>query len=399
MSRRRLRIAAGVVWLLVLGILTLTPQPVTHSVPDLSQLSACVICGDRGTADTVLNLLLFVPLGVILADTGRGVLKALAMGVLLATCIELLQHFIPGRYSNLGDVLDNGMGAGVGALLWISRTRWLPGASRATTWLRNFAVLLVPVVVFGFGRLMRPAWPSEPYWGQWTPDLGFMEQYDGSVVHARLDSIPLPSHRIPAGRHPRDILAGDWDMQVTAVKGPAPGSLAPILNIYDGKHREVTMLGAVGEDLVYRERSWARVLRFDQPDLRVPGVMAHAAVGDTVRLSVHRVGPKRCLSFDVHRVCLGFTPGRAWSLLLYPEGAAPWVGRMLDALCILMLFFPVGLWSERRREIAVSGLLTALLMGLAVAFTRLIVPPWTEMAAGVAGLLLGHATRRLGTRP
>jgi len=393
MSRRGLLAMAGTVWLVALAALTLSPQAPTRPTANVPQLSLCLICGDRGTADALLNVMLFVPLGLLLGASRRSVVQVLGVGLVLSSSIELAQHFIPGRYSNLGDVLSNTSGAGVGALLWNVRARLLPGVARHAAWLRNLAVIVAPLLVFGFGWLMEPEWPAEPYWGQWTPDLAFMEHYDGSVVSARLDSIPLPSYRFPPRQHPRRMLTGDWSMDATVIKGTPPHSLAPIVNIYDGRQREVTLLGALGEDLVYRERSRARRFRLDQPDLRLHGVMAHAAVGDTVRLSVERRGPSRCLSFDALRGCPGFTPGRAWALLVYPEGSPRWVRRTLDALCTFVLLFPMGFWSERRKGVAAAGLVTGLLIGVAVAMTRLVAPPWTEVAGAAAGLLAGHEVR------
>ncbi len=248
------------------------------------------------------------------------------------------------------------------------------------------------VVTFGFGWLLEPDWPKEPYWGQWTPDLGWMEQYSGSVVRATLDTIPIPPGRFPARESPRAILSENWTLDATAVKGTPPASLAPIVNVYDGEPREVLLVGALGEDLVFREHSRARLLRLDQPDLRLPGVMAQAAVGDTMHLQVMRRGGDRCLGFDGSTACPTFTPGRAWALLLYPEGVPGWMRTSADMLWAFLLLAPVGLWSERRSHLWVYGAATALLMGLAIAATRLAAPPATEVVAAVCGLLAGYAT-------
>ena len=245
---------------------------------------------------------------------------------------------------------------------------------------------------------MEPSWPVARYWGQWTPDLGFMDQYAGTVIRASLDSIPIPPGRFPRRYDPRSLLFGDWTMDAAVVKGPPPVSLAPILNIYDGEEREVTMLGALGEDLVYRERSRARLARLDQPDLRVQGVLAGTAVGDTMQLGVSRMGGWRCLSFDERRSCAAFTPGRAWSLLLYPEGLREGSRRALDALWMFLIWLPVGFWSKSWSGLAARGLLGAVGVGFAVGLTRLVSPPWVEVVAALAGLLAGSAAA-VRTRP
>ena len=196
-----------------------------------------------------------------------------------------------------------------------------------------------------------------------------MEAYDGSVVRARLDTMGIPPGRFPRRQDPRKLLMSDWRIDVTFVKGTPPRSLSPILNIYDEKHREVDLLGAEGQDFVFREGSRARAFRLDQPDLRLPGAIAATAEGDTAQAAVVRSGPDRCLTFETTSACPGFTPGRAWSLLLYPE-LGPVERRSLDALWMFLLLLPVGFWSRNLRRLAAAGVATGLTVGLAVALTR-----------------------------
>ena len=75
--------------------------------------------------DATLNVVMFMPLGWLLARAvrGRGLSPAagVAIAVVLAAafslCIETIQYFIATRYSSILDVLANAMGAGAGALL------------------------------------------------------------------------------------------------------------------------------------------------------------------------------------------------------------------------------------------------------------------------------------------
>ncbi len=380
-------------WLVVFGALTLTPQSTAHLDPNVAQLSACLICGARGTSDAVLNLLLLVPLGMLLNDLGWRPARVAGAALVLSAAIELDQHFIPGRFSNLGDVAWNTTGAWLGALLWCLRGRWLPGTGRDARRFRNFSVLIAPLVTFAFGWLMVPDWPAEPYWGQWTPDLGFMEQYKGRVLNARLDSFPLPSHQLPAHQQTRTMLMRDWTIEAALLKGPSPATLAPIVNIYDGKRQEVTMLGAIRQDLVYRERTRASRFRLDDPALWYPDALATAAVDDTVRVGVLRRGEHRCLMFNESEACPAFTPGRAWALVVPFHFWSTGARRGLDIAWMLLLLAPTGFWSERKREAAVSGAIAGLLLALAIAATRIVVPPWTEVAGAVLGLVGGYGLR------
>ncbi len=63
------------------------------------------------------NVVLFWPLGVALALRRWPLAKTTAAGCALSLLIEAAQYWIPGRFSNLDDVVTNGLGALTGALL------------------------------------------------------------------------------------------------------------------------------------------------------------------------------------------------------------------------------------------------------------------------------------------
>ena len=73
----------------------------------------------------LLNVLLFVPLGVGLALYGLRGKHALLAAFALSVLIESAQLLIPGRDSTIGDVLTNTLGGGIGfascqyALVWL----------------------------------------------------------------------------------------------------------------------------------------------------------------------------------------------------------------------------------------------------------------------------------------
>ena len=83
---------------------------------------------ERFRQDILLNLLGFVPLGLLLARIGRGRLPgstlvrfgaACAGGALLSLGIELGQAMLPSRFSSVLDLLLNVIGTGIGAGLWL----------------------------------------------------------------------------------------------------------------------------------------------------------------------------------------------------------------------------------------------------------------------------------------
>lgn len=78
-----------------------------------------------GWPDVAGNVLLFMPvaaLGLLLAGRrpqarARGVLPTLALGLLFAFALQVLQVFVPGRHASMGDVAWNALGLVIGVLL------------------------------------------------------------------------------------------------------------------------------------------------------------------------------------------------------------------------------------------------------------------------------------------
>ncbi len=91
-----------------------------------STATFCIVCGDLGGVDFVLNVVLFMPLGVGLRWLlGRWSLAALA-GFGVTLLVETLQwRLIRGRDASLGDVLANTLGTIVGVWIAVEGPRWL----------------------------------------------------------------------------------------------------------------------------------------------------------------------------------------------------------------------------------------------------------------------------------
>lgn len=380
------------VWLAPVVWLTLTPAPRSDN-PDEAMSRYCLVCGDRGPADAILNLLFFVPLGLALAYRRRRVRDALVAGIALSAAVELAQIFVPGRYPTFGDVLWNGLGAVAGAL---AVGPALSQLARPSPWSGRAAALLAGSSLVLAGWLLGRAPTNDAYYGQWTADLGDMPQYGGTLLSAQLDGLPVTNSRFSDEVHARERLAGDWTLDARVVKGPPPRAVSPIVSVYDSLEAEILVLGADGEDLVLRERTRAKAIRLDHPDLRLPGALTSARVGDTLSLSARSVGQERCLAAGEVESCgLGFTPGRTWGLLLYLEGPSERLRRGIDVLWLFGLFFAVGVASSSALTVLQNGAIVAVLTTAGIALTRLTTPPWWEVAAAVVGLAAGWATFRV----
>ena len=209
-------------WAGLILLLTLFPGPEITPSPENVPSILCIICGERGSADGILNVLLFLPLGAALMAATGNTTRVMALGVTLSIAIEMAQGMIPGRYQALGDVLYNtiGVGAGVGLaaiakpLLWPS-----PPLARALTVGTGVGA---GALLFVAGVLLVPSFPSTIYYGQWTADLHYMEAYEGRVLEASLGSMFLASERTSDPELAVNLLRSGAPLYGRAVAGPAP---------------------------------------------------------------------------------------------------------------------------------------------------------------------------------
>ena len=387
------RLTAAAAWMALVAAITLLPG----RAPDFYTVSmGCLICGTRGSADAILNMTLFLPLGFLLGGGARALMRALVAGILLSTGIEVAQMFIPGREATLSDVAWNGLGSALGVGLHALVRARLTSGARAPGWMGRAAAVAAGSGVLAVGVLLEPSPTNDRYWGQWTHELGQMPRYPGTLLDARLDGRPVPPGRFPPDRDPASALSGDWRLEVIVQTGPPTRGLSPILSIADDAQREIVLLGADGDDIVWRERLRAAAFRFDQPNLRLVGGLAPFEAGDTVRLGVRRVGADRCMSVAGAETCgYAFTAGRGWSILLQSAGMSQGRRKAMDVLWLMLIFLPVGFFSHGRRAMAANGLFAALWFAVAVGLTSLVVSPAAEIAGGVAGLLLGWQAARV----
>jgi hypothetical protein len=376
----------------VVLVATLTPSG------DAPQpISLCLLCGDRGTADVLRNVILFAPLGAAIALCGwRGRWTVLAPAVLSLT-VETAQIWIPGRDPSLGDVVFNTVGAVVGLAVVHSSVYWLRPPRRLRLALALFAALGAVGVLAATGMLLEMDLPYSTYWGQWTPDLGYLQWYRGQVLQASLGPRDLPGGGpLAHSTEVRALLLARTPLMVRALAGPRLPALGPLFSIYDDQRREIVLVGPDRDDLVLRYRTRALVARLEQPDVRAAGALRGITPGDPLQVVVRGDGRGYCIVVNQRSACgLGFTVGRGWALLSYPEKLPIWFRGLLDDVWIACLLVPVGFWMNGRK----TGLLVIVIVGAGLTFvpavTGLIPTPPGEIVGAAVGLGLGLA---LGSR-
>jgi glycopeptide antibiotics resistance protein len=115
-----------------------------------------IITGSTNFADFTTNIFFFIPVGFLFRLSRRQskdilCLNALIFGLLLSSAIEFTQVFIPGRYTQLIDVITNGLGAWFGAILFVLLKGQLSGERAGKLFslelpLMNLVYLLIPLM-------------------------------------------------------------------------------------------------------------------------------------------------------------------------------------------------------------------------------------------------------------
>lgn len=374
---------------------TLYPAPGDEPVP----LVYCIVCGETGAADVLTNIILFLPLGLALGLTGSRAGWLVLAGALLSGSIETAQLIIPGRDPSIGDLLCNTLGTGLGVIVTRTSGQWLLPSRAGARALFLGAAATLAAILLGTAWALQPALPDSRYFGQWTPNLGHLTWYRARVLRATLGTQALPPHRLADSTAVRVALLRGDTLTIQGIAGPRTRGLGSLFSIYDDRQREILLVGPDRDDLVLRYRLRAAGLRLDAPDLRLTGAMRRIERGDSlfVRASFTRRG--WCLDLNGAGACpLGYTLGRAWALLMYPESFPPALRRLLDAAWMAGLALPLGFWG--RRDWVMAGAAIAVVAGsviipAAAGVGPLTVLEWFGMAAGLgAGIAAATWLRR-----
>lgn len=384
-------IALAAVSVLVIAALTLFPTEDRSAGPTL-----CLLCGERGLTDALLNVLMFVPLGVGLALAGATLLGTALFGAVFTAGIEFLQALIPGRDASVSDLVFNTLGCVLGAMLVRAAPAWIdppPARGRRLLAAGVAAPLLLLLVT---GLMLGPRPSRDTYAGQWTAELGHLEAYRGRVVAAYVGEVPMPSRQMPAeSERLRVLLKEGAPIRVAAVAGPPVSRLAPIFSIYDDEDREILLVGTVGEDAVLQFRTLGMALRMDRPALRLPGAFRGVRAGDPLRITVVRRGRGRCMAVNAARSCsVGYTAADTWGVFLALFSLTGGARVALGLAWLAALFFPAGYWLRGRRDVLAAGAAVAAGLLLVPWAAGLLATPAAQYAAAFAGMGAGALARR-----
>jgi hypothetical protein len=346
----------------LIGAATLTQS--SDSVPS----PWCLSCGLRNpglAADSILNVFLFVPLGVGLRLAGLRAWAVVGAALAVSLSVELMQAYaIPGRVANPVDLATNTIGAGVAAVAtprW--RTAIFPSA-KAARFLSLLSMAGLIAIVAVSTCALAPDVPRAPL----------------TVRGVDAGAAPMPRERVLTGVvDGRAVRSGDTV--------PAPGPLVrpigveielqasrsrwrgePALELVAGD-RTFLWLGIDQNELELEMRRKGEAARFLSPTVRVSrpvrhGESAPAARLDTLRLRAVAARWRMSLTTQTRDArddaAMQLHALSGWSLLLRAP-RSPRLVELLTALWAGALFFPVVYWGAAASAGGSRSLIVAVL--------------------------------------
>ena len=240
-------------WLAVIGWCTLRSDP--GAAADIAKLSwYCVVCGDAGVADVLLNILLFFPLGVALHALGWPLRRTLLVVATISTSIEVIQgNYLIGRDSCIGDVLSNTTGGIVG---WLSYTGLISLGRPTSSSARRGALLLLILMAaiwLATGAGLRPSLTEQFAWiGQPSHVGRGPVPFPGTVQRETFDGIDVPNDELGRFAPWRDSVVIEVD--ATRNSGELFSRGIVLLRIVDTAHTVQVAMDQKGDDAWLRLR-------------------------------------------------------------------------------------------------------------------------------------------------
>ena len=385
----------------VIAAMTLVPHQ-KETIEVAATSIWCLLCGALGTEDVILNIFLFVPLGLGLGLWGLPFRRTFLIVVATTLAIESLQwHVVVGRDASLSDLLSNTLGGTLGFIL----ARWWPAvvfpAPRDARLLLAGGAACWVAVQAGTAALLAPSFPATVYYGQWAPELGHLEFFRGHVLEASINGDSIPGTRLHDSDRVREALRSDRVViSVAAIVAEPTAGLAPIFSMYDEQQAKIFLVGQQGRDVVFEIRQRTGAFKLRNPAIALPDAVP-AQPGDTIRITVGLSGQEFFLNAghgeETRSRRVGFSPSWGWTFILpYDYSFGPSL-RFLTALWIGGLLLPLGYWGRRAegpggshvRETAFLLLTIGLGLGVVTAGFGFPAVDWSEWVGAMVGIVTG----------
>jgi hypothetical protein len=361
----------------------------------------------------VLNVLLFLPLGIGLALSGARSSRALSTILILSATIEIAQFLvISGRDAAVGDVLSNVLGGAVGFVATRSFEAWWNPSRRRAARLSGFWVACWLTIQLLVSYAFTPDFPSTRYYGQIARVFENMATFGGAVLSATIDTVSVPDSGFAKTKQLHHLLEEGALVRAVVIPAGPTSRIAPIIRVADDRQRQIVLLGQDRADVVFGVHTGAEILRLRPPLFRIAGVFPSEGSAPGLRLSdTLDLGARyhseavdiRVSSRDaVYSRRFVLSSALGWVLILpkqwYLEGTP--IESLLGFIWLAALLLPLGYWGllatvSHNREArahfvtAIGALAIILLIGL-VLIPRLFglapasLGAWLAVAVGVA---------------
>lgn len=371
--------------LIVIAFATLLPQP-----PGVVESHFCVICGSFGSVDAVLNVVLFVPLGIGLALYGLRARNSVVASCVLSAAIEITQFLlIPGRDSTLGDVITNTVGGAIGFMIARYAPVWLRPLPRTANKLAAaFAALWLSLqAISSFSFLV--SLPSSQYYGQFARALGHFAVFSGVVLGAQIGDAKIANTRLDNSAEVREELLHGAEVATTVVPAAPPNGIAPIVRVVDSRGSEIALIAQEGRDYLFGIRTGAAALRLRQPYFVLSRVFRGVesgglAMDDTLALTANYDSQNASLGAQREHARYGrrivVTSSLGWVMLMpfqWAIGGTP-TETAISMLWIAFLLLPAAYWASTAassRSSARGSILGFAALSSLVLFAGLVVIP------------------------
>ena len=346
--------------LLAIAFLTLRPTEQVPTVPVF-----CLACGPLGGVDLVLNVILFVPLGIGLLWRTGSARAVFVIGLVIPIAIELLQfRVISGRDASLGDVVANFVGTALGAWIATHLSSWWRLVERPAARAGIRYSLFASATLLYLALLLQPGRSFDPYAVQWARVLHYTDAFTGTLNWAVLNSKSLKPAQLL-----RPIISSDSELtRLTAsigVSGPIRPTRrrAEILRI-GNQQSEAMLLGQRDSTILFRAFTRAERLRLRSPLIALPlatPVRGSANGEETGELVISARSTPRAIELSAAGrgvdvgVSVPRTIGLTWSLF------APWEVALeprwwpANAAWLALIVLPASFLTTRARRGAHVG--------------------------------------------
>lgn len=358
------------VGLLAIAAATLTPIPLNESRVAETPFW-CLVCGQLGLIDVILNVALFLPLGVGLRILGWPLARIAIASFLVSFAVESLQVItITGRDASASDLITNTSGGMLGGFL---AHRWHVLAfptPRSAGRLLAAGALVVLGVFLSTAALLQPDLPAGTWYGMVAPAWPEHAVFGGTVLEARVGDRPVPRDTLPQVVDYRlALLSGDSILVRFIVGRGTPNGLAPIAVVMSADYRSVALLAQHGRNVTAGVRLRASAWRLRSPRIRLNRVIPEHT-GDTVTvwggLERGQLYAGAVANQRRHSRRLPLSVALGWALLLpIGWGLGPET-LVFNALWLGVLIVPLAYWAIGTRRIR-SGfgvVLTVVFLGL-----------------------------------